>query len=352
MKKLIAIFLLVFLLPIVSWAAIDCDRTTLANAISAASDGDTITCNAGTWTYTTGISISNKGLIIEGAGVGVTTLKAGATSLVMFGVSLQAGDPTFEIRDITFDLDGQDNVSAGLITLSGGGLEAFWIHDCEFKNQYGTVIAYNMGGLRASGLISSNTFQMNTGAGDKSIRVFGDGSESSDAFQWDYDPGGPYYLFVEDNTFTYTRFEDFAKEPPTAGLGISVEVLARLVQDDPVAVGALERAMQKPDGNPTGKNQHTVTAGTVDNIHSSTIERPSGTSEAATVRRLRKDRPDLHAQYLANEISANAAAILAGFRPKTFTVRADKPDSIVATLRRQLDPETLAMVTKLLTEED
>ena len=150
---------------------------------------------------------------------------------------------------------------------------------------------------------------------------------------------------------TYTRFEDFAKEPPTAGLGISVEVLARLVQDDPVAVGALERAMQKPDGNPTGKNQHTAPVGTVDNIHSSTIERPSGTSEAATVRRLRKDRPDLHAKYLANEISANAAAILAGFRPKTFTVRADKPESIAATLRRQLSPEVLALVAKYLAEE-
>jgi hypothetical protein len=109
--------------------------------------------------------------------------------------------------------------------------------------------------------------------------------------------------------------------------------------------------MQKPGGNPTGKNQHTAPVGTVDNIHGSTIERPSGTSEAATVRRLRKDRPDLHAKYLANELSAHAAAVQAGFRPKTFTVRADKPDSIVATLRRQLDPEVLALVAKYLAEE-
>ena len=154
MKKLI-IALFILLLPVVSWAAIDCDRTTLANAISAASDGDTITCNAGTWTYTTGISISNKGLIIEGAGTGSTTLKAGATSLMMFNISLQAGDPTFEIRDITFDLDGQDNGSNGLITLYGGGLNAFWIHDCAFDDQYGTVITFNMSGLRSSGLVSN-----------------------------------------------------------------------------------------------------------------------------------------------------------------------------------------------------
>ena len=140
---------------------------------------------------------------------------------------------------------------------------------------------------------------------------------------------------------SYARFEDFAATQPTAGLGISVEVLAKLVQGDPVAVDALDRATQGKQGQRTDL---------VDNVNE--VERPTGNSEAATVRRLRKDRPDLHAQYLANEISANAAAVLAGFRPKTFTVRADKPDSIVATLRRQLDPETLAMVTKLLTTEN
>ena len=115
----------------------------------------------------------------------------------------------------------------------------------------------------------------------------------------------------------YERFADFAATPPTAGLGIGIEVLRRLVQDDPVAVDALDRATQGKQGQRTDL---------VDNINE--VDRPTGTSEAATVRRLRKDRPDLHAQYLANEISANAAAILAGFRPKTFTVRADKPESI------------------------
>ena len=149
---------------------------------------------------------------------------------------------------------------------------------------------------------------------------------------------------------SYERFEDFAAMQPTAGLGISVEVLAKLVQGDPVAVAALDRAVQKPDGAPVGNKNAAKDKTTVDNINSC-IERPTGTSEAATVRRLRKDRPDLHAQYLANQISANAAAVLAGFRPKTFTVRADRAESIVGTLRRQLDPEVLAMVTKLLAAE-
>jgi hypothetical protein len=76
-----------------------------------------------------------------------------------------------------------------------------------------------------------------------------------------------------------------------------------------------------------------------------------GDSETYIRRRLKRDNPDLAERVESGEISAHAAAVQAGFKPKTFTVRADRPESIVATLRRQLDPETLAMVTKLLTEE-
>jgi hypothetical protein len=68
---------------------------------------------------------------------------------------------------------------------------------------------------------------------------------------------------------------------------------------------AKDRAQQRQGGRPK----------TVDNgggnINSS---RPSGTSKAYALRRLRKDRPDLHARVLAGEISAHAAMITAGFR--------------------------------------
>lgn len=58
----------------------------------------------------------------------------------------------------------------------------------------------------------------------------------------------------------------------------------------------------------------------VDNINE--VERPTGTSQAAALRRLRKDKPKLHAKVIAGELSANAAMIQAGFRVKTITVRA------------------------------
>jgi len=47
----------------------------------------------------------------------------------------------------------------------------------------------------------------------------------------------------------------------------------------------------------------------VDNVHSCfqpSEKRPSGNTSSAALRRLRKDRPDLHKKVLAEELSANA----------------------------------------------
>jgi hypothetical protein len=84
-----------------------------------------------------------------------------------------------------------------------------------------------------------------------------------------------------------------------------------------------------------------------DNI---SLKNQHGTSNTYLRRRLRRDNPDLADLVDSGELSAHAAAVQAGFKPKTFTVRADRPESIVGTLRRQLDPEVLALVTKLLSE--
>jgi hypothetical protein len=75
------------------------------------------------------------------------------------------------------------------------------------------------------------------------------------------------------------------------------------------ALDAKDRESQRGPGRP-----ETVYSGKRD-VHSS--GRPSGNSRAAALRRLRKDRPDLHARILAGEISAHAAMVEAGFRHQT-----------------------------------
>jgi hypothetical protein len=69
----------------------------------------------------------------------------------------------------------------------------------------------------------------------------------------------------------------------------------RLCTDDPEAAALLEEALLVKQGNPTGHNQYTEDTGIDNNVNNS-IDRnsPVGNTRAAGLRRLRKDRPDLH----------------------------------------------------------
>ena len=132
---------------------------------------------------------------------------------------------------------------------------------------------------------------------------------------------------------THERFAEFVSTPPLAGLGSDVDLIRRIVSSDVEAADLLDQALQNAPARHAGKN---------------IPSRPEGTSQAKALRRLRKDAPQLHAEVLAGHLSAHAAMVRAGYRPKTFTVRADSAASVVATLRRQLPPEQLGEVARLL----
>jgi hypothetical protein len=137
------------------------------------------------------------------------------------------------------------------------------------------------------------------------------------------------------------RFESFAAfvtRPPTEGLGGDLAMVRRLIDDDPELVDLYTKALQRPPGRPnkTLENHERYRAPT--------------NGKEADLRRLRKDRPDLHAQVLNGELSAHAAAVEAGFRRRTFSAPVDDPERIAAALRRHLSPEDLYEVLILLGE--
>lgn len=82
------------------------------------------------------------------------------------------------------------------------------------------------------------------------------------------------------------------------GLDTDIAALKRLCGNDPEALDAIDKANQ----NPTG----------VYNVHTSRL---SGNAEDRALRKLRKDRPDLHEQVLSHGKSAHAAMVEAGYRP-------------------------------------
>jgi hypothetical protein len=123
----------------------------------------------------------------------------------------------------------------------------------------------------------------------------------------------------------HRRFEDFVTEPPLSGLGASMDLLPRIVADDPVTLDLLDQALLTTGGSTQGLN-----------------------SSAKALRRLRQDRPDLHAEVLAGGLSVHGAMTKAGFRPRSATVPLDDPERLAAALRRRLDSDTLAVLSMLL----
>lgn len=147
-----------------------------------------------------------------------------------------------------------------------------------------------------------------------------------------------------DELVLHQRFADFVTTPPLKGLGASVDLIRRVIGDDPEALDLLDKALSNPAG------VHLERSGT-DVISIRDNAGGHGTSRAYALRKLRKDAPELHTEVLAGRLTAHKAMVQAGFRPPTFTVRADSPESVAKTLRRQLDPAVLSEVVRLINWE-
>ena len=121
-----------------------------------------------------------------------------------------------------------------------------------------------------------------------------------------------FYCEPMQSEVAHSSFERYVTDDLPTGLGTTIRMLKSICRDDVEALDAIDRATQRKASG--GKNQHTGEDSFVDNVNEA--ERPTGNSRDAALRRLRKDRPDLLERVLANELSAHAAAVEAGFRKK------------------------------------
>jgi len=132
---------------------------------------------------------------------------------------------------------------------------------------------------------------------------------------------------------TFDRFDAFVLALPPKGLGADLPLLKRICASDPEAIDLIDKATANP------KHIHTD----ADNVSIT----PQGNSAQAAIRRLRKDRPDLHADVIAGKVSPHGAMVAAGFRPKTWTAPAD-PAALARAIRRRLAPaEVAALIDEL-----
>lgn len=129
------------------------------------------------------------------------------------------------------------------------------------------------------------------------------------------------------------------------GLQTTMENLKEIAKGDLEFENALDEALseQYPHGGDGGSKRN----------NSNLRTHPEGTTRAQALRRLRKDRKDLHDQVLSGKLSPNEAMIVAGFRHKVATVRADDPASAARTLRKVYrDADQRRLLASLLTEEE
>ena len=126
---------------------------------------------------------------------------------------------------------------------------------------------------------------------------------------------------------------------PFKCFGTTVYLIRSIVADNTATLDLLDQALQQKPGDWSTKDSILY------NIQDS--KAPSGTSETAALRRLRKDRPDLHAEVLAGNLTAHAAMVQANFRPRTFTVRPD-PESAARTIRKYMTTEQCTELALLL----
>lgn len=112
---------------------------------------------------------------------------------------------------------------------------------------------------------------------------------------------------------------------------------------------ALKDLIRKAELAAHGGDRKSVNAvNQADNV--SLIPRDYGNSETYTIRRLRRDRPDLAERVDRHEMSANKAAITAGWRRKTISIPVTKPDAVADSLLKHMSFDDLAKLIARLAE--
>jgi hypothetical protein len=138
--------------------------------------------------------------------------------------------------------------------------------------------------------------------------------------------------------YAENQFALFVTTRPLKGLGSNVDFIRDVVHRDTITLDLLDRALQNPAHVHSDVSNGNVT------------RRPVGNEERYALRRLRRERPDIHARVLAEELSPHAAMIEAGFRVKTFTVPVQPAHAVAGALTRHLATDVIDEVLILLTE--
>jgi len=144
---------------------------------------------------------------------------------------------------------------------------------------------------------------------------------------------------ADKNGKCFADFPSFVEYNLWWGLETSYDRLIDFCRDDAECRQMLLEqmpAVSKP-GAPEGNSNAAKENNKPDNIR---VDSNSyGTSATHTLKRLKRDNPELAERVVNGELSANAAAIEAGFRKPTITLQSSNPVRAAETIHAKFGPE-------------
>jgi hypothetical protein len=135
-----------------------------------------------------------------------------------------------------------------------------------------------------------------------------------------------------DRVYKHDSFRAFIEADPRSGCGWPLDKVEKLIKDDAEALTLYRKAVTAPEGGDKRSEAYI----TNNNIISDRAQQ--GTSKAYTLERLSRESPGLYEAVCRGEMSANRAAIEAGFRkpPKPFDQIRKLLPKLTDAERRQL----------------
>lgn len=137
----------------------------------------------------------------------------------------------------------------------------------------------------------------------------------------------------------HRSFSSFVTTPPLKGLGVDMALVERIVADEPEVQDMLREAQKIGKPGPAAEGEMRGDSPSI-----------SDDQTGKTRARLSRDHPEVYERVKAKELSTNAAAVLAGIRPRRISIRTDDAQSLARSLRKHLAPELLTQLRTLLDE--
>lgn len=137
---------------------------------------------------------------------------------------------------------------------------------------------------------------------------------------------------------TYKYFPEFCEDQAPWGLRTSYATVIDVCKRNDKVYHKVVEAGKQSIGKKPKDNVYNV------NNNAST----KGNSKAYGLSRLSKYRADLYELVVSGEMTTNEAMIEAGYREKTYTVKAD-PDYLVRWMKKHLTDEQIEMIVNELT---